>query len=107
MARDMFVRNVRPMNADAIDLLVQDGRIIEAGTSLAAPDGVEVIDGGGRLLFPGLIDAHTHMDKTLIGMGWYRNEVGPTLMDKIENERNLRREPVSYTHLTLPTNREV
>ncbi len=92
MTRDMLVRNVRPRNAEAIDILVQDGKISLTGTGLAAPDGVEAIDGGGRLLFPGLIDAHTHMDKTLLGLGWYRNEVGPTLMDKIENERALRRE---------------
>lgn len=92
MTRDMLVRNVRPRNAEAIDILVQDGKVSQAGTGLAAPDGVEAIDGGGRLLFPGLIDAHTHMDKTLLGLGWYRNEVGPTLMDKIENERALRRE---------------
>lgn len=88
----MLVRNVRSMNSEAIDLLIQDGRIAEVGVGLAAGDGVEVVDGGGRLLFPGLIDAHTHMDKTLLGLGWYRNEVGPSLMDKIENERALRRE---------------
>lgn len=88
----LLVRNVRPMNAGAVDLLAQDGRLAAVGAGLAAPDGVEIIDGGGRLLFPGLIDAHTHMDKTLIGLGWYRNEVGPMLMDKIENERALRRE---------------
>jgi len=92
MTRDMLVRNVRPRNSDAIDVLVRAGKISLTGTGLAAPDGVEAIDGGGRLLFPGLIDAHTHMDKTLLGLGWYRNEVGPTLMDKIENERALRRE---------------
>jgi len=92
MTRDMLVRNVRPRNSDAIDVLVRAGKISQTGTGLAAPDGVEAIDGGGRLLFPGLIDAHTHMDKTLLGLGWYRNEVGPTLMDKIENERALRRE---------------
>lgn len=62
------------------------------GAGLVASPDATVIDGGGRLLFPGFVDAHAHMDKTLIGTGWYRNEVGPTLMDKIENERRLRRE---------------
>ena len=32
------------------------------------------------------------MDKTLLGLGWYRNEVGPNLIDKIENERKVRRD---------------
>ncbi|MFZ9449024.1 MAG: amidohydrolase family protein, partial [Alphaproteobacteria bacterium] len=40
---------------------------------------------------PGLVEAHTHLDKTLLGMKWYRNEVGPSLVDKIDNERLQRR----------------
>jgi cytosine/creatinine deaminase len=51
----------------------------------------ELIDGGGALMIPGLVEAHTHLDKNLIGMPWYRNEVGPRLIDKIDNERAQRR----------------
>ena len=39
------------------------------------------------LLLPGLVESHTHLDKTMWGMDWYRNEVGPRLTDKIDNER--------------------
>jgi hypothetical protein len=44
---------------DGVRLLVEDNRIkaIIAGNS-AAPDGAQVIDCGGRVLMPGLIDAH-------------------------------------------------
>ena len=38
----------------------------------------------------GLIEAHTHLDKTLLGLPWYRNAVGPKLIDKIDNERAVR-----------------
>ena len=92
MADELLIRNVRPPGGEAVDVLVGDGRIGALGTGLGAPPGAAVIDGGGHLLFPGFVDAHTHMDKTLIGLGWYRNEVGPNLLDKIENERRLRRE---------------
>ena len=34
--------------------------VAEDGARLAAPDGVPVIDAGGRTLMPGLIDAHVH-----------------------------------------------
>jgi imidazolonepropionase-like amidohydrolase len=46
---------------DGVRLLVEDNRIkaIIAGNS-AAPDGAQVIDCGGRVLMPGLIDAHWH-----------------------------------------------
>lgn len=92
MTADLLLTNVRPRGGGAIDLLVRDGRIAAAGPGLAASRGVTTIDGGGQLLFPGFVDAHAHMDKTLLGLGWYRNEVGPSLTDKIENERAVRRE---------------
>jgi cytosine/creatinine deaminase len=93
MVDSLLVRNVRPLGgAGAVDVLIEDGRIAALGPDLTAPAGTTVEDGGGRLLFPGFVDAHTHMDKTLLGLGWNRHEVGPALLDKIENERRLRRE---------------
>jgi cytosine/creatinine deaminase len=91
VTRTILIQNVRPMGGEPTDLLIADGRISEVGSGLEA-SGAEIIDGGGRLVFPGFVDAHAHMDKTLLGLGWYRNEVGPSLLDKIENERALRRE---------------
>jgi cytosine/adenosine deaminase-related metal-dependent hydrolase len=99
MPNEMLIQNVRPLGGDAIDLRVSDGKISEIGPALPTGSSTtETIDGDGRLLFPGFVDAHTHMDKTLIGMGWYRNEVGPSLLDKIENERRLRREQGIDSH---------
>lgn len=80
---------VRPAGGETTSVLVRDGRIQALG--VPAPEGVPVVDGGGALLLPGLIDAHAHLDKTLYGMPWYRNEVGPRLIDKIENERTAKR----------------
>ncbi len=42
------------------DLLMQDGKIIAVGTGLEAPDGATVVDGSGRHVTPGIIDAHSH-----------------------------------------------
>ena len=91
LTTSLLIRDVRPLGGGSTDIRIQDGRIAELGTNLAASEET-VIDGGGRLVFPGFVDAHAHIDKTLLGLGWYRNEVGPTLLDKIENERALRRE---------------
>ena len=79
------LRNVRPMGAPATDLHIVEGRF-----STTAAEGAEVIDCGGRILIPGLIEAHTHLDKSLLGLPWYRNEVGPRLIDKINNEREVK-----------------
>ena len=86
----LLIRNVRPLGAAPVDLLVRDGRIAAIGTALAAPPASTVEDGGGALLLPGLVEGHTHLDKTLWGMAWYRNEVGTRLIDKIDNERACR-----------------
>lgn len=90
MTSSLLIRNVRPMGGSATDVRVQDGRIAELGTALAAPAGAVVEDGQGALLLPGLVEGHTHLDKTMWGMDWYRNEVGTNLTDKIDNERAFR-----------------
>lgn len=79
------LKNVRPMGAAPCDLHIADGLFVAE-----APEGAEVIDCGGRILIPGLVEAHTHLDKSLLGMPWYRNEVGPRLIDKITNEREVK-----------------
>jgi len=42
------------------DLLMQDGKIVAVGAGLDAPDGATIIDGTGRHVTPGIIDAHSH-----------------------------------------------
>ncbi|MDW4499234.1 amidohydrolase family protein [Sulfitobacter sp. D35] len=79
------LKNVRPMGAAPTDLHIAEGRFVAT-----APDGAETVDCGGRILIPGLVEAHTHLDKSLLGMPWYRNEVGPRLIDKITNEREVK-----------------
>ena len=46
---------------EGVDILVEAGRIKEIGRDLSAPDGVVVIDVGGRTVLPGFIDTHTHL----------------------------------------------
>ena len=99
MANSVLIRNVRPYGGDAADILILDG-IIAPMDSTA--DGIAVLDGAGRIALPGLVEAHTHLDKTVLGMPWYRNEVGPRLTDKIENERAARKslpiDPARQSH---------
>ncbi|RQP22412.1 amidohydrolase family protein [Piscinibacter terrae] len=62
----LLLRNVAFADGRAgQDVLVQAGRIAAIGPALAAPEGVEVIDGGGQLLAPPFVDSHFHMDATL------------------------------------------
>jgi cytosine deaminase len=92
MAAELLIRNVRPLERAAVDVRIADGVISEIGVGLVAAPDATLIEGGGRLLVPGFVDAHTHLDKTLYGRPWHRHQAGPLLLDKIENERRLRRE---------------
>lgn len=94
----LLVRNVRLPVSDAVhhasdtavDILIEKGEFQRIGPHLEAPPGCVVEDGGGAMALPGLVETHTHLDKTLWGMPWYRNEVGPNLIDRIDNERRWR-----------------
>ncbi|MCU9840349.1 amidohydrolase family protein [Ruegeria sp. WL0004] len=87
----LLIRNVRIMDGDAADILIRDGAIAEIAPGIDAP-GVAVEDGGGLIAIPGLVDAHTHLDKSLIGWPWYKNDVGGgSLVRMIENEREMKK----------------
>ncbi len=66
--RDLLLRGGRPWGLDAqADVLIRAGAIERIGPDLRADPATEVVDVPGRLLLPGLIDAHCHLDKTLFG----------------------------------------
>lgn len=87
---DLLLKNIRPLGAQPADLLVRDGLIAAIGPDLQAPAGIPVEDGGNAILWPGLIDAHTHLDKTTWGMAWHENEREAVLRGRIDFERENR-----------------
>ena len=44
------------------DVLIVDGVITAIGADLSAPSGVSVVDGTGKYVMPGIIDAHSHLN---------------------------------------------
>ncbi|MFX7849487.1 cytosine deaminase, partial [Acinetobacter baumannii] len=64
MPQDLLIRHVRPAGGPSADVLIRDGHIAAVGV-IEAAEGAAVLDGGGALLLPGLVEAHTHLDKTL------------------------------------------
>ena len=61
---DFVIRNVRVFDGMRVlsntNVLVIDGRIAAVGAKFDAPKDFPAIDGSGKTLLPGLIDAHTH-----------------------------------------------
>ena len=90
MSHSLLIRNGRPMGGAAADVLIERGKIVAIGANLSSADAI-VEDVAGALVLPGLVEAHTHLDKSLWGMGWHPNSAGPRLIDKIDNERHLKR----------------
>lgn len=52
------------------DILIKDGKIVEVGSNIASRDYVEIIDASNKFVFPGFIDAHTHLGLWEDGMGF-------------------------------------
>lgn len=42
-------------------ILIDGGKIVACGPDLGIPDGAQVIDASGKVVTPGLIDAHSHL----------------------------------------------
>ena len=61
---DVLIQGVRVFDGLRVfpntNVLVVDGRIAAVSTGVKAPQGIVIVDGSGRTLLPGLIDAHTH-----------------------------------------------
>jgi imidazolonepropionase-like amidohydrolase len=60
------------------DLLVTEGRVVRVGQNLQAPAGAEIIDGTGKHVTPGLIDAHIHS-----GVSGGVNETGNAIVPEV------------------------
>ncbi len=52
------------------DILIENKKIKAIGENLEVPKDVKIIDAEGKLVFPGFIDAHTHLGLWEDGMGF-------------------------------------
>ena len=50
-------------------IIIRDGKIAQIGTNIAVPAGAKVIDGTGKYVTPGIIDAHSHSAAEAINEG--------------------------------------
>jgi len=62
---DVLIRNARLLTItkgtiEKGDVLILKGKIAGVGANLKAPDGIKVIDAEGKVVSPGIVDAHIH-----------------------------------------------
>ena len=71
---DTLLTDALLVDGSTVSLGVAAGRIAAIGASL--PAGREQLSLGGSLVLPGLVDAHVHLDKSLIGGPWQPHRAG-------------------------------
>ncbi|PBC75463.1 hypothetical protein BX265_0120 [Streptomyces sp. TLI_235] len=87
-------RGVRPFGAGApVELIAVDGLLADR---VPADVPVEVVDGGGRIALPTLVDAHIHPDKTAWGEPWYSHRPTDALPEYVRGDVDL------YEHQRTP-----
>jgi imidazolonepropionase-like amidohydrolase len=51
-------------------ILIDDGKIVKVGARVKVPEGAEVIDATGKVVMPGLVEAHCHIGIWEEKIGW-------------------------------------
>ena len=82
-----WITQVRPWGGAAVDIAVDDGRIVELCPPAQRDRAAVLLDGDGQLMLPPLVEAHAHFDKTLWGEDWHSHAAGDSLSQRIDNER--------------------
>lgn len=68
---ELLIRDARHPDDDRpVDVLIRGGRIADVGPVGSSEAAAAVLEAGGRVMIPGLVDAHVHLDKTLMGEPW-------------------------------------
>jgi cytosine deaminase len=91
MAIDALLTHCRLADGRLVDIGITRGRIATIGedTVPSLSNRASILDVGGDLVLPGLVDGHMHLDKTLMGLPWTPHMAGPTRMSRIETDKTI------------------
>jgi cytosine deaminase len=93
MPTDLVLTAVRLADGRGpFDVLIADGRVtdvVPSGGAASVPAAAERVDGTGRVVVPGLMDAHCHLDQSLMLADWSPIPESVTFLDKIHAAERL------------------
>lgn len=88
MIDSLFTNAVLP-DGRSVDLGVRDGRIAAIELNLPRDMATETVDLGGRLILPGFVDGHIHLDKSFVGEPWQPHRPAESLRERLAAEKAL------------------
>ena len=59
---------------EILDILIDNGKIVKMGALLEVPFECEIIDASGYNVYPGFVDAHSHLGTSGSGIGFEGND---------------------------------
>ncbi|MFC1513546.1 amidohydrolase family protein [candidate division KSB1 bacterium] len=88
LGQDILIRNATVITGtgETIEngsVLVQNGKITRIGANISAPSGVKVVDGSGKFVMSGIIDAHSHLSINGINEGTTQNSAMADVSDAL------------------------
>ena len=88
----LVLADARLADGRSVDVAVTDGTIDAVTLAGEQPrtGGAARLDCAGALLVPSFVEGHIHLDKTLLGMPLIPHRPGPTVLDRVRNEKELR-----------------
>lgn len=86
---DRLFANAVDAHGDPLHLAVHAGRFVAIAAARPALDVAETIDLDGRLVLPGFVDGHIHLDKSFVGDTWRPHVPANSLRERLAAEKKL------------------
>jgi cytosine/adenosine deaminase-related metal-dependent hydrolase len=84
---DRLFKNAVDRHGKPLCLAVQDGRFAAIASTGDAFPAAGTIDLGGRLVLPGFVDGHIHLDKSFVGDRWQPHRPAASLRERLAIEK--------------------
>lgn len=84
---DRIFTNAIDADGKPLHIAVKDGRITAIGQQRPETGTAEVVDLGGKLVLPGFVDGHIHLDKSFVGDRWRPHQPVTSLRERLAIEK--------------------
>ncbi|RAO77852.1 amidohydrolase family protein [Dyella jiangningensis] len=100
---DRLFHNAVDIHGEPLRLAVKDGHFVDIGDDTPGHAFGDIVDLGGRLVMPGFVDGHIHLDKSFVGDAWRPHIEAHALRDRLAAEKALlaRARPMEERALAL------